>query len=144
MISRGLLIRLLPLALLAVVAIAVRAIVLGSTPMVNLKAAPSLTGIVSQSLAAAGPKTSLPVVGKDFELQNIHYLDNKSWVVASVKSISDNPSTSTIVMRQVDTDYQVVLGPGTAFSVNSSQAVPADVIKYLKTVGVVIYVPSAG
>ncbi|MDB5164340.1 MAG: hypothetical protein JWS12_958 [Candidatus Saccharibacteria bacterium] len=126
------------MGLLIIVAIVARVLIIGSSPVVTLKSAPPLTGAISQSLATAPKSVSQPQVGKDYSIKVIHYLDNQEWAVIQVESTGSDHNSATLVMQKVGTTYHTVLGPGTSFSIDSSQGVPADVVQYLKSQGVLI------
>lgn len=123
-----------------VVAITVWAVELGGSPFVSLAAAPDLSGAISQSLVA-NSNGSLPKAGSDFQIKDTKYLENRTWAASKIQfsDKSGNDITAVVVLRQTKNSYQVVLGPGTAFSADSTKNLPGSVIKYLKDAGVVIY-----
>jgi hypothetical protein len=127
----------LPISLvtLLIVALAVKSILLHGQPVIRLQHGPALVGIVSQSLGISGPNQALPVAGKDYELQNINYFDNKAWVVASIVSLN-GANNQIIVMHMISGMYQTVLGPGSAFPDSYLQSLPPGVSQYLLNRGV--------
>jgi hypothetical protein len=132
--------QLTPLALLIallVIAFTLQSLLLHGQPVVRLAAGPPLAGIVSQSLGISGANNSLPVVNKDYTLQNINYFNDRSWVVVSVVPINNNADKTIVVMHMTGGLYQVVLGPGSAFPDTYLQNLPADVSQYLMNRGVV-------
>lgn len=124
------------LALLLVAALCVRPIVLQGARPVNLPDAPPLAGQVSQAFAVGSSK-NLPVMGKDYSVQNIHYFDSHTWLVANIKSLSTDGSDGIIVMQQEGGIYLPMLGPGSAFADTQIISLPADVAAYLTGLGAV-------
>jgi hypothetical protein len=119
------------LAVLVITTFVIRQVLTGGLVTIRLQPAPPLAGVVAQNLRAPGTNSSLLVPGKDFRLENIRYFDNRSWAVASVVPISIKTDTATVVLHQIDSEYQVVLGPGTSFSTDYLQSMPLDVGQYL-------------
>jgi hypothetical protein len=124
------------LALLVMATIVVRQLLTGGLSTVRLKSAPPLAGVVAQSLGPTAQDKHLPVAGKDFQLENVRYFDDRTWAVASVISPGGKTDPALIVLKQFGATYQVVLGPGTAFSSDYLQSMPLDVGQYLTANGV--------
>lgn len=123
--------------LLVVVVIAlfcVKPLVLHGVPVVTLAAADPISGPISQALSG---NHTLPVYGTDFALKNTHYFnDSPPWVVTSIVGLNHKLTNGFVVLKQ-DTagNYQVVLGPGSAFDRSYTQTMPADVTQYLNAIG---------
>ncbi len=130
----------LAFVLLLLVSFEVRSIIFSGVPPANLGSAPPLAGSISQSLGFLPGSNSLPVYGKDYKLQNTHYFYNKQWAVTLVVPTKSNADSPTVVLKRVNSLYQVVLGPGTAFSSSSITSLPVNVSSFLNTEGV-IYEP---
>jgi hypothetical protein len=135
--TKQLVIAFVSLVMLAAAVLVVRDVLLHGQPAIKLKPAPPLAGVISQSLGVSGSSHSLPVAGKDYNLQDTHAFDNHSWVVTSVVPARANADTAVAVLRNKDGFFQVVLGPGTAFPESSLQSLPADVSRYLVKQGLV-------
>lgn len=136
MVSREQLRAVIGLVVLVVATLVVRQLLTGGLSVVHLKSAPPLTGVVAQSLGQTAQDKKLPVPNKDFQLENVRYFDNRSWVVANVISVKGKTDPALIVLKQFGATYQVVLGPGTAFSADYLQSLPLDVGQYLTANGV--------
>jgi hypothetical protein len=129
------------LMVLIIVSVIARQIILGGSPQIKLTPAAPLSGVVSESLANLGQNGSLPIEGKDYTLHDVRYFNNRAYAVVSVTPLSKATDASTLVLKAASGTYQVVLGPGTAFSNSDVQGLPADVTQYLKT-KVVVYEPA--
>ena len=99
MLTRQQLRTILLLVSLVIATVAVRFLLTGGLATISLRPAPPLTGIVSQSLGHLGASKSLPVPGEDFNLKDIHYFDNKSWVVASVTPTKKSISPALVILH---------------------------------------------
>jgi hypothetical protein len=120
------------LVAVVLVTLVCRTLILSGKPVVSLAPASQLGGIVAQSLNAAGTGPNGLVDGRNYKISNVHYFDNKAWIVATINSL--NPTnTATAVLKQYGGAYKIVLGPDTSFSVNDTQSLPADVLNYLQT-----------
>jgi hypothetical protein len=135
--NRSYLVKTSVLILLVIGALVGKNILLGGAKPIKLKPAPALAGIVSQSLAASSKQTSLPQPGKDFRLENIRYFDNNTWVIAGLKPLRDQFNSGVVVLKNIDGQYEVVLGPGSAFDSSYLLSLPSDVGNYLKTQGAI-------
>jgi hypothetical protein len=113
-----------------------KALILGGSQTISLRAAPALSGVISQSLATNS--STLPSLNTDYKIKSVIYFDNKSWAIASV-SVGSN--SSLLVLEKTNGVYVVVLGPGTAFSTDEIQDLPPDVAQYITNQGVLIYTP---
>lgn len=122
----------LSLIILVVISLILKNTILGGLPLRTLQAAPPLSGVVSQSLANFGTEDSLPVAGKDYKFQGVHYFDSQSYAVVSVAPIKNTTDSGILVLQRFNGFYQVILGPGTAFSASDVHNLPADVVQYLK------------
>lgn len=128
------------IVLLFVSVLNVRHVLLGSAQSVNLQAAPPLSGAVSQAFTS-NATSSLPVISKDYRLENTQYFDNKQWVVTDIKGTGNNIVTDgMVVLHLQDGAYTAVLGPGSIFPVTVTDNLPKDVGSYLKSIGAT-YVP---
>ena len=108
----------------------------GASKEVRLDAAPALSGVVSQSLAASQHASDLPLAGRDFTLQNIRHFDSQQWVVAKVQPVGNTFDPSLVVLEKINGSYEVVLGPGSAFESSYLLSLPEDVAHYLELQGV--------
>jgi hypothetical protein len=113
-----------------------RHIILDGLPVTKLADAPALAGSIAPALTDPNSATTIPQIGKDFEISSTHYLDNKQWVIASVKHLPDM-NAATLVLQKQHSIYVVVLGPGTIFSASDIQTAPPEVIQYLYNEGLV-------
>ena len=68
-----------------------RAILLDRLSVVKLGSAAPLAGAISQSLGKSGASQSLLIAGKDFNLQDVHYFDGKTWTSVHF-AVCTNPS----------------------------------------------------
>jgi len=123
------------LALIVLLLIA-RAVVLGGASEISLKSAPQFSGLVAQSLSKDLQSPTL-VPGRDFDLQNVKFLDNNAWVVARIHPLKANLDPGVVVFNRQNGGYQVALGPGSAFDSSYLLVMPPDVGKYLNSQGVV-------
>ncbi len=124
-----------------ILAVLFRFILLDGLGEVRLAPAPPLAGAISQSLATPQSGLGLPVAGKDYHIGNTKYFDNRVWAVAKVSLQNNNDAY--LVLRANSGTYQVVLGPGTAFSFDALTQLPPDVVAYLNSQGVRGYEPLA-
>jgi hypothetical protein len=108
----------------------------GATKRVSLVAAPSLTGVVSQSLAASQKAARLPIANQDYRLQDIRYFDNANWAVANIQPIDNAFDPGFVIFEKLQGAYEVVLGPGSAFDSSYQLNLPKDVSQYLSEQGV--------
>jgi len=127
--------KLIIVALLLLIALAVRPIILGAK-LVKLPSAPPLTGQVSQAFTS-GDTATLPRQGKDYQLQNTLYFDNRQWVVTTAKALNTTTNDSMLILHRQDGIYKVVMGPGSAFPSTQISVLPADVANYLTNLGAV-------
>lgn len=133
----------LPLTLLTVlivVTIIIRQTLAGA-PVITLSRAAPLSGIVAQSMARGGGKTTFPIAGTDFKLSNEHYFDNNTWLVTWIIPLKVNLNQDVVVMQKVDGIYKVVLGPGGDFNSSYLIVLPSDVGDYLNQQGL-FYAPA--
>lgn len=117
--------------LVALGAAVARHAVLKGGVVISSVSAPSLTGSISQGLYTGGGQVALPQPGKDYNLQDVHYFDNKRWAVAYVKPTDNNFDPGYVVLEERDGQYVVVLGPGSNFDASYQLSMPADVNTYL-------------
>lgn len=129
------------LVILLVAAFVAKGFILGNASPIKLGSAPSVSGMISQSLAT---NDRLPLAGVDFQLHTVQTLEDGAWIIATVQPVSGETNTSTLVLqRQANKSYRVAIGPGTAFSSDDVLELPPLVLQYLKTHGVVIYEPES-
>lgn len=102
---------------------------------VKLASSPSLVGEVTQALTLNSQNSAVPVYNTDFKLENTRYFDSATWAVAKVVSPNNSTNTSFVVLQKQDGFFQVVLGPGSAFSSAYQQSMPRDVATYLFSQG---------
>jgi hypothetical protein len=118
-----------------------KGVILGGASAINLQPASPLSNAVSQNISSLNSSKTLPLNGEEYSLSNVHYFENKNWVVATVTLKDPSPDQATVVLQKLNNTYYDVLGPGTAFSVTNLQGLPSDVSQYLSTSGVLIYTP---
>ncbi|HET7060348.1 MAG TPA: hypothetical protein VFH99_03485 [Candidatus Saccharimonadales bacterium] len=123
------------LVLVPFVTLGLNNLVSGGARIVSLKAAPALTGQLSQTLGVM-KNGKLPIYGKDYKT-TVRYFHSKTWVVASIAPLSDEFNGTPIVMQKQSGVYQIVLGPGGAFSSDQLRVLPNDVREYLLNAGVI-------
>ena len=131
---RSTVIRLSILAILLGAALFVKPILLGNAKVVTLQSAPPLSATISQAFTSSG-YTTLPVMGKDYRLQNTRYFENGEWVVTVIRGISDKVSDGYVILKQVNGVYLVALGPGSILPSTSTDNLPTDVSQYLNHLG---------
>jgi len=108
----------------------------GDAKLVTIASAAPLTGQISQALAGtSGDQAVLPEAGKDYTLENVKYFDNKEWVFAGIKPVSNTIDSSDVVLQKKNGVYVVVLGPGSAFSRTTTLTMPSDIAQYLNQQG---------
>jgi hypothetical protein len=126
------------LVIFLLVGIIGRSILLGGASVETLGPAPGISGEISQSLVSSS-QNGLPMAGKDFVIKSTTYFDTNTWVVVIVGTVADPTNESTIVMQKVSGVYQIVIGPGTAFTTQQVANFPADVISFISSHGTLIY-----
>jgi hypothetical protein len=112
----------------------IKPLVLNGGKVVRLQPAALLTGQIAQSL---GSMSSLPIPGKDFQLQDVTYFENKQWAYVHIQPTGPNTQDSFAILHQKDGIYTVVLGPGTAFSSDTTNNLPDSVGLFLIHKGMV-------
>lgn len=119
------------------VAFIARSLVMGGvTTVVKLQPGTPMGGAISQTLAS--PDGKLPVLNKDYSIQNIVSFDDGDWAVVTIKQVVSGQSNSAlIVLKHEDGLYKTVLGPGTAFPDTYLQTLPANVGGYLYNQGAI-------
>lgn len=135
--TRRVVVALAILLLLFVSSVGIRHLVLGNTFLTTLSKAPPLANALAPSLASPSKKKSLPLANKDFRIISTNYFDNQQWVVATVTHIPDG-NGATLVLRNINGIYTVVLGPGTQFSPSVAESLPPDVATYLTSKGLLV------
>jgi hypothetical protein len=121
--------------LLLIVAVFTRTAVAGG-PVIKLSPAPALYGQVSQTLLdGTGGNQVLKAI--PFDLKNVRYFNNNSWVAAEYVAIDNQSDNGAVLMQKVGSYYVDVLGPGTAFPSNIQQGLPGDVYSYLQSKGLI-------
>jgi hypothetical protein len=116
---------------------ATRYVLVGGLPEFKLHKSGLLSGAVSQSLAGTQNANSLPVEGVDYSISDITYFSGSDWAVATIKSLKTDADPATVLLHQIKGQYQVVLGPGTAFPSSYFTTVPDGVVKELNNRGVI-------
>jgi hypothetical protein len=112
-------------------------IIYGNARPAHISAAPALTGQISQALATStNGQFTMPTYGKDYTLQNTKYFDGNSWVVTTIKPLSENMNRSLVVLQKQSGVYTVVLGPGSAFPRTTQLSMPGNLAAYLNSQGV--------
>jgi hypothetical protein len=114
-----------------VVALIIRVALLGGAAVADPKPNDIDAGVSESVLSSLSGDMS-----GDFKLSNIHYFEDKSWVVAEIrpKDVSLAESDLVVLQRQ-DKAYQVVLGPGSIFPLSTLENIPVSVKDYLVTSG---------
>lgn len=128
-----------PAVVLAVIIIALmltRSVMFGGARPISLTAADPLVGRISQALAT-GNSTELAVPGRDYTLKNTTYFEDKTWVVTTIAPVGGSSYSGMVVLHKSDKVYDVVLGPGTAFSSTELGTLPNNIVLYIKAHGVV-------
>lgn len=123
-------------AILLLALVAVKPLIYGGVKPYTLSKAGPLVGRIAQSMSLPN-SDALPVPGRDFELTNTTYFENKTWVVTTIKQLNGSSEGGMVVLKQVDGVYAIMLGPGTAFSSVDLKELPSDVVLYIKAHGVV-------
>jgi hypothetical protein len=117
-----------------VASLLVRQALTGGLRVVSLDSAPAFSGLVAQSL---GGQSEMPVPGRDFNLKDVKYFEDNSWIVADVAPINKKSDPGTVVIHKQNGALVVVLGPGSDFDSSFLVSLPADVGNYLKSKGVI-------
>lgn len=131
---RGLIVRAVIIVLLVIAVFSIQPIILGDSKPVTLKPSLPLTSEVAQAFTSSS-LASLPVPGKDFQLQNVTYFHDKEWVVCNIKALSNKTTNGLIVMHRKQGIYVAALGPGTSFPTTATNNLPDDVGLYLVHLG---------
>jgi hypothetical protein len=121
---------------LVVITLLTKSVLLQGLPVTSLGSAPPIAGAVSQSLGLSASRAALPVFGKDYTLQDVHYFYNNEWAVATVAPTKPDADTVIVIVQKINGVYQTVLGPGTIFSSSYLYTLPPDVGQYLNKQGV--------
>jgi hypothetical protein len=122
-----------------VVAGVAQVLILGGKPFIALRPTDtSLSGAVSQNLAAASGKDFLPIEGRDYVVEDAQSFSNREWFVVKVGlTANDTKNNAYIILKSAGAGaYQAVLGPGTSFSQTYAPSMPIDVANYLNDRGV--------
>ncbi len=110
-------------------------LILGNATVVSLKSS-SIADPVSKALQDASGGY-LPIEGRDYRLSHVEYLAKKQWAVISVKPVSTASDASTIILQQKNGAFQTALGPTNYLKGADLSGLPADVVKYLKHLGLI-------
>lgn len=111
-----------------------------SGKVISLAGAPELAGSVAQSMYSGGGQTSLPVAGKDFNLKNIKFFNDKQWAVVSVEPVNYNFDSGIVVLKKQADVYIVQVPPNSKLSSSYLVTLPKEVVNYLQANGL-IYEP---
>ena len=101
--------------------------------VVTLGSAPDMAGAVAQSMYSGGGETQLPIPGKDFNLKNIRYFDDRKWVVASVVPVDNKFDPGTTILKFESNLYRVVVAPTTNIPSSYAADLPKDLVSYLRS-----------
>jgi len=133
---RKLVVRLGLITVLLLAVLLISPIMLGGGKEVKLKSAALLTGQVAQALDRVhGGNLQTP--GKDFQLQDVTYFQDKQWVYVHIKPTDTHAQDSFAVLHKKNGIYTVVVGPGTEFDSNTTNGLPDEVGLFLVHKGMV-------
>lgn len=114
-----------------IVATTIHYVVLGGVSPTNLPPATALAGTVAQGLVSSQDPSYVPVYDVDFRLNDTVYFENKAWVVSTIVPLKGQSDLTTVVLKKVDGQYEIVLGPGTVFPVLAARSLPLSVSRHL-------------
>jgi len=124
-------------AFLLLAVLLVKPVLLGGGKAVKLQPAALLTGQVAQALGSTD-SGSLRVPGKDFQLRDVTYFQNKQWVYVRIVLLgSTKTDDAYAILHKKNGIYTAVLGPGTAFPSNTTNNLPDEVGLFLVHKGMV-------
>lgn len=114
-----------------------RLIITGGYPTVKLSPASVLDGPISVGIGQTSAG-ALPAAGKDYQIKNVRYFNDKEWVVVKILPLKTKADPAVLVLKKVDGVYQTVLGPAGQFSSSYLYVMPRDVGYYLSQQGLLI------
>ncbi len=114
-----------------IVATTIHYVALGGVSPTNLPPTTALAGTVAQSLVSSQDPSYVPVYDVDFRLNDTVYFENKDWVVATIVPLKGQTDLTTVVLKKIDGQYEIVLGPGTVFPVLAARSLPLSVSRHL-------------
>lgn len=103
----------------------------GGFKVTALKSTASINGLISQSLFAGTLTSKVPVVNKSYRISNIRYWNNKAWITANFTSLDQADNSGTIILKNINGNYQLVLGPSNSFSSDYLISLPGNIGTYL-------------
>jgi hypothetical protein len=121
---------------LLIITFTARYILLGSVEIVSLKQG-SIDQAISASLKTSDTGSYVPIEGKDYTLQDVHYFYGKEWAVAAILPVNNDADPATVVLKLQNGAYKTALGPGNSFFSYSVQVLPSKVAAYLQANGLV-------
>lgn len=98
----------------------------------TLQPAPLYTGRIAQALGQ-NEDGLLPIFGTDFTTVDTRQFGS-DWIIMRVSS-GDMNDTALVVLKKTGEDFDVVMGPGTAFSRSNTVSMPIDLAQYLDREG---------
>ncbi len=115
-----------------IAAATIRYVALGGVAPTNLPPAEdALAGTVAQGLVSSQDPSYVPVYGEDFRLNDTTYFENKTWVVTTIVPVKSQTDLNTVVLKKINGQYEIVLGPGTVFPVLAARSLPLSVSRHL-------------
>lgn len=136
--SRSMARQIILLVILVAATLLIKNMVLGGARVVKLRSAEPLSGIVSQNLIGSSfSESSLPVVNKDYKLDEVKFFDDRSWVSVKVSPLNGDTDRAILVLKKSGSEYTLVLGPGTAFPSSDLSILPSDLASYLSSKGII-------
>ena len=100
----------------------------------NIPVGSAMSAYVEPALVNPG-STSLPLENSGFKILKTDYEDNSSWAIVTVSKAGNQ---ATLIFKKINGVYSLVLGPGTTFPVSSTYVMPASVVSYLNSYGLVL------
>lgn len=85
------------------------------------------TQVISQNITNTSPKTSYKITNE----QNL----TPAWSLVTFRST--NADSGVYLLKKVNQNYTIALGPGNQFSANQLNNIPANIVYYLYTQGLV-------
>lgn len=94
-----------------------------------------LSAGLSQALQDSAGNKYTPVYGKDFTVSGTTYFDQKAYVVVKVSPIGSSADPLVVVLGLKDGAYKPVGMPQNSVSALSTNGLPQDLVKYIKSGG---------
>jgi hypothetical protein len=122
--------RILVLLGIVMLSLGVRLLLLQGASPVSLKYDP-VADATYKSLRGPGAYTFLEQ--KDFTITQEKYFQDKKWVVVSLKPIGESADPATVILEDINGNYQKVAGPSNFFQDSDLASLPTEVVNFIKS-----------